>query len=126
MQKRSQKLQSLQDKKRKYIKEACAGEEEMRKANGRSAGKTSALRGQQIILEDEVQSLQAGEERRGRCVSQANGCCFDPAVVEQVFARGAAHTEHLIHAFAGRVQQKGSRLQPLRSKRQRRRRERRL
>ena len=49
--------------------------------------------------EDEIQILQAGEERRGRCASQANGCCFDPARVEQVFARGQAQTEHFIHAM---------------------------
>ena len=35
-------------------------------------------------LEEEIRSLQAGEERRGSCVSQSNGCCFD-SVMEQLF-----------------------------------------
>ena len=34
-------------------------------------------------LEEEIQALQAGEERRGSCVSQSNGCCFNPATVQQ-------------------------------------------
>ena len=50
-------------------------------------------------LDDEIQILHAGEERRGSCASQSNGCCFDPAMVEQVFACGAAHTEHFIQAM---------------------------
>ena len=43
-------------------------------------------------LEDEIQILQAGEERRG------SGCCFDPAMVELVFACGAVHAENHIKA----------------------------
>ena len=50
-------------------------------------------------LDDEMQILQAGEEGRGSCASQSNGSCFDPAMVEQVFACGAAHTEHFIQAI---------------------------
>ena len=33
-------------------------------------------------VDEEIQALQAGEERRGSCASQSNGCCFDPATVE--------------------------------------------
>ena len=42
--------------------------------------------------------LQAGEEGRS-CASQSNGCCFDPAMVEQVFAFGVVHAEHDIQAM---------------------------
>ena len=47
-------------------------------------------------IDNEIQALQAGEERRGSCASQSNGCCFDPAMWEQVFASGAAHAESFI------------------------------
>ena len=40
-------------------------------------------------LENDIQALQAGEGRRGSRASQSNGCCFDPARWEQVFACGA-------------------------------------
>ena len=97
MQKGSQSLQSLQDKKRNYLKDACAcgeathmlrKEMEERKAffEGATAGR--------------LHTLQAGEERRGSCASQSNGCCFDPAMLlwqmEQVFACGAARAERFI------------------------------
>ena len=36
-----------------------------------------------IVEEEEVQALQAAEERSGSCASQSNGCCSDPAMVEQ-------------------------------------------
>ena len=44
-------------------------------------------------LEDDIQILQAGKER-GSCASQSDGCCYDPAMVEQVFACGAVHESH--------------------------------
>ena len=50
-------------------------------------------------LEDEIKILQAGEERGGSCASQSNGCCFDPAMVDQIFACGAVHAEHYIQAM---------------------------
>ena len=87
MQKRSQKLQSLQDKKRNDLKEACACEEEMQKISEemkeRQASfqalseKAGNCRMAADDLEAEVKDLQAGEERRGSCASQSNGCCFD-------------------------------------------------
>ena len=49
-------------------------------------------------VEEEIKEFQAGEERRGSCASQSNGCCFDPPMVEQVFACGAVHAEHCIKA----------------------------
>ena len=42
------------------------------------------------IIDEEVQALQAGEERRGSNASQSNGCCFGPAMVEHFLALGAA------------------------------------
>ena len=46
-------------------------------------------------LQEDIQILQAGDVRRGSCASQSNGCRFDPGMVEQIFARGAAQTEHI-------------------------------
>ena len=40
-------------------------------------------------LDEEIRNLQAGEERRGNCASQSNGCCFDPAVVEAAHHDGS-------------------------------------
>ena len=47
MQKKSQKLQSMQDKKRKYLKDACACEEEMGGAEGTFRPKSRATVGRQ-------------------------------------------------------------------------------
>ena len=41
-------------------------------------------------LENEIQNLQAGEERRGSSASQSNVSCFDPARWEQVFGETKA------------------------------------
>ena len=48
--------------------------------------------------EEEIRSLQAGEERRGSCVSQSNGRCFD-SIMEQFFTLGAAHARQQIQAL---------------------------
>ena len=107
MQKRSQKLQSLQDKKRKYIKEACAGEEEMRKANEevqeRRVRFEALSEGSRLFGRRNPDPAGRRGEKRQLCVPQANGCCFDPAVVVQVFACGASHAEHLIQALQEEV-----------------------
>ena len=95
MQKRSQKLQSLQDKKRHFLKEACACEEEMRKVSEEFRRKERMAADN---LEDEIKILQAGEERRVSCAWQFNGCFFDPAMVDQIFACGAVHAEPDIQA----------------------------
>ena len=107
VQKRSQKLQSLQEKKRHFFKEAC--EEEMWKVNEEVeerrvrfealSERSGSCRRTAVDLEDEIEILQAGEERRGICAWQSNGCCFDLAMVHQVFACGAVHTEHFIQAM---------------------------
>ena len=34
-------------------------------------------------MENEIQTLQAGEERRGGSASRPNGCCFNPTILEQ-------------------------------------------
>ena len=54
---------------------------------------------QQMIWKKKIKVLQAGEERRGSCASQSNGCCFDPANVEQVLAFGAVRAGHYIQAM---------------------------
>ena len=79
MQKRSHKLQSLQDKKRSFLKEACASEEEMRKVieevEERSvrfaalSEKSGNCRMAADDLEDELQILQAGGKKRQLCVA---------------------------------------------------------
>ena len=96
MQKRSQKLQSLRDKQRNHLVNAPDGEEEMQKLSAEMeerkalyetrfralSEKSGSCRREADILE-EIQALQAGDERRNSCASQSNGCCFDPTVVEQ-------------------------------------------
>ena len=51
------------------------------------------------VVEEEIQDLLPGGERRGSCASQSDGCCFDPAMVEQIFTFGAAHAEQNIQAL---------------------------
>ena len=99
----SQKLQSLQDKQRNHLKNACECEEEMqmlskemeeRKAifetRVRALSEQSGdSRKAADDLEVEIQALQAGGERRGSCASQSSGCCFDPAMLEHFLAVGA-------------------------------------
>ena len=67
------------------------------------SGKSGNCRKEADILEEEIQPLQAGEQRRASCASQSNGYCFDPAMVpwqmEQVFACGAAQTQHFIQVM---------------------------
>ena len=48
------------------------------------------VEGKQIFWEKKSRPLQAGDERRNSCESQSNGCCFDPTMVEQFIATGAA------------------------------------
>ena len=93
MLKRSPQLQSLQDKKKTYLKDACACDAmgkviydiKNREAHFRElAQKSSLFRMAANVLEVEIRGWQAGEERRGSCASQSNGCCFD-SVMEQPF-----------------------------------------
>ena len=54
-------------------------------------------------LDEEIRILQAGEERRGSCASQSNGCCFDPAVVEHFITMGAAQAWQQLAFIEGEV-----------------------
>ena len=98
VQKRSQKTQSIQDKRRNMQKENVAAKEEMRKQPDYVKQKEERI----FFLSDkvaknkmadaemaaELQGLQAGEERRGSNASQAVECCMETMVV-QFFAMGA-------------------------------------
>ena len=111
MQKRSQKLQSLQDKHRNHFKIACACEEEMqmlseemeeRKAifETRIRALSEKSRGSRKAADDlevEIQALQAGEEGRGSRASQSTARCFDPAMLEHFLTIGALQQLALIH-----------------------------
>ena len=110
MQKSSQKLKSMQDKKRKCFKDACACEgapqllqqkmEERKtlfETRVRALSEKSAdCRKAAADLDVEIQALQAGDERRGSSASESNRCCFDPATWEQVFAYGVTQAESFI------------------------------
>ena len=105
---RSQKMQSVQGKKRNLLKKVGACDEGMGKVreeiNEREArylelAEKSNNKGMAAEhLEEEFRCLQAGEERRGSCASQCNGCCLD-AVVEQLFTLGATHARQQIQAL---------------------------
>ena len=43
----------------------------------------------EVELDEEIQNVHAGRERRHGCASQSNACCFDPTVVEQLFPSGS-------------------------------------
>ena len=104
MQEMSQKLQSLQDKKNRCLKDAGTGDEEMEKISDEItereahfqelAQKSRNFRMAADDLEAEIRVLQAGEERRGRCASQSKGC-FD-SVMEHLFTFGAAHARQQV------------------------------
>ena len=92
-----------------YLKDACTCEEEIqflkqvmeeRKAlfetRFRALSEKSGDCRKAAELDNELQALQAGEERRGSCASQSYGFCFDPAMWEQVFACGATQAERFV------------------------------
>ena len=60
-----------------------------------------------VELNEEIRNLQAGDERRGSCALQSNGCSFDPAVVlEPYITMGATRAWRqlsLIQAELSRV-----------------------
>ena len=115
MQKRSQKLQSLRDKQRNHLKNDRDCEEEMQMLNKEMeerkalyetrfralSEKSGDSRKAAAELENEIQTLQAGEERRGSSASQSNGCCFAPA--KQVFAFGETRAASFYPIHAARV-----------------------
>ena len=98
----------LQDKKKKCLKDAGMCEEELEKVRDETAEREAHFqelaqksRNFQMAaddLEEEIRVLQAGEERRGICASQSNGCCFD-SLLEHLFTLGAAHARQQIHAL---------------------------
>ena len=100
MQKSSQKSQILRDRQRNHLKSAREWEEEMQMLNNEMeemksrfralSEKSGDCRKAAAELENEIQTLQAGEERRGSSASQSNGCCFAPTMLGQVFALGEA------------------------------------
>ena len=79
-------------KEKKCLKDACVCE--MEKSQTRDHRKRNSFsRARAEVAE------QAGEDRRGSCASQSNGCCFDSVLVEQLFALGAAHARQPIQAL---------------------------
>ena len=107
IQRRSHKLQSLQDKIKHYLKEACAIKEETQRIDEdvpklrarfqallEKSGESQRAASE---VEEEIRILQAGEERRGLCPSQSNGCCWDPTMLEQFFASGEKKAASFVH-----------------------------
>ena len=104
MQKKSQKLQSLRDEQNNHLKTAGECEDEMQKVSKEweehraqyemrfhvLSEKSVDSRTAAAELENEIQNMQAREERRGSSASQSNGCCFDAAILEKLTAMGAA------------------------------------
>ena len=94
----SQKIQSIQDKRRKMQKESAASQEEMLKIREEIDRNEERFRQlsdkvDKYIMVDaamaaELQGLKAGEERRGSNASQAVDCCME-TMLEQFFAVGA-------------------------------------
>ena len=113
MQKKSQKLQSSQEKKKKKcLKDAGDCKEEMRARFQTLSEKSGHCREEADILEEEIQALQAGEERRGSCASQSNGCCFCPAIVEQFFTMGAGQAVQQLAFIHGEIRENVGQFQP--------------
>ena len=82
-QKRTQKIQSLQDKRRNLQKESLAAWKEGRFRLLSDKVGTNRM----ADAEAQLQGLQAGEEGRSSNSSQAVDCCWE-TMVEQVFAVG--------------------------------------
>ena len=70
--------------------------------SGRIEGRVT-LRKRPAELENEIQNLQASEERRGSSASQSNGCCFAPAILEQFLTMGAAQAMQQLAYIHGEV-----------------------
>ena len=99
MQRRSQKLQSLQDRKKQCQKDMAKWVGDREKANneiqerlahiGECHQKIEKTSRAETEVHEEIRTLQAGDESRNSCDSQSNGCRFDPAVMEQFITMGA-------------------------------------
>ena len=95
-QKRTQQIQSLQDKRRNLQKESLAAwKEERFRLLSDKVGKNRMADAE---MEAELQGLQAGEEGRSSNASQAVDCCLE-TMVEQVFAVGPDHTRSTFDAL---------------------------
>ena len=88
MQKRSRKMQSLENERRNFIKDACACDEEMRKVRE----EINEIEARYLELVEKSSNSRKEEERRGSCASQSNGCCFD-SVMEQLLTLGDARQQ---------------------------------
>ena len=110
------KLQSLQHKKKQCQKDAgkCDGDvvrirDEIAEREVRLQElfeKSQRIHSAEADLDEEIRILQAGDERQTSCASQTNGCCFDPAVVEQFITMGAGLARQqtaFIHGEVSRV-----------------------
>ena len=114
LQKKWQKLQSLRDKQKNHLKTAGECENEMQTLSkeweeqraqyetrfrvlSEKSGDSAAE------LENEIQNLQANEERRGTSASQSNGCCFDPVILEHLLAMEAAQAMQQLTYLQGEV-----------------------
>ena len=116
---RSQKSQSLRDRQRNHLKNARDCEEEKQMLNKEMeerkalyetrfralSEKSGHCRKAAAELENQIQTLQVGEERRGCSASQSNGCCFDPATGEQVFAFWRNTSSKFYPIYPARVRQ---------------------
>ena len=95
MQKRSQKLQSLQDKKRNHahvlVTKKCG-------SVSRLCLKSLAIVGGQVIWKTKSRSWRQERKEEAAVRRQSNGCLCS-ATVEHIFACGAAHSEHFIEAM---------------------------
>ena len=103
--KRSQKIQGIQDRRRNLQKDSIAAEGEMRKLQQEIrqkeerhlflSNKIDKSKMQDAEMVAELQSLQAGEERRGSNASQTGDCCLE-ALWQQFFAMGANGVEAFV------------------------------
>ena len=105
MQKRSQKIESLQDKRRNLQTHSIAAEEEMRKLQEEIrqkkerhlflSNKIDKNKMQDAEMVAKLQSLQAGEERKGSDASQTGGGCLEE-MLQRVIALGTNGVEVLL------------------------------
>ena len=96
--KKSQKIQTFQDKRRNLQKESLAAKEEMRMLQEEIgqreerhlflSNKVDKNEMQEAEMVAELQSLHTGEERRGSNASQTGDCCLE-ALWQQFIALGA-------------------------------------
>ena len=103
-QKKSQNIQSIQDNRRNMQKENAAAQEEMRRISEKIdrneecfrqlSNKVDKNKMADAEMAAELQSLQAGEERRGSNASQTGDCCLEE-MFQRVVALGTNGVEVL-------------------------------